>query len=83
MARVPVPRLVGEAYLVTRYEDAVAVLRDERLVKDARSARDPVNLRLRWVPRALQPLSHTMLDSDGAEHRRLRGQCATPSRPAT
>jgi cytochrome P450 len=72
VARVPVPGVVGNAYLVTRYEDAVAVLRDERFVKDVRSARDPGNLRLPWVPRALQPLSHTMLDSDGAEHRRLR-----------
>lgn len=41
-------------------------------MKDVRSARDPGNLRLPWVPRALQPLSHTMLDSDRAEHRRLR-----------
>ena len=72
VARVPVPGVVGNAYLITRYEDAVAVLRDERFVKDVRSARDPGNLRLPWVPRALQPLSHTMLDSDGAEHRRLR-----------
>jgi cytochrome P450 len=29
VARVPVPGVVGDAYLVTRYEDAVAVLRDE------------------------------------------------------
>jgi len=72
VARISVPGVVGDAYLVTRYEDAVAVLRDERFVKDVRSARDPGNLRLPWVPRALQPLSHTMLDSDGAEHRRLR-----------
>jgi cytochrome P450 PksS len=72
VARVPVPGVVGNAYLITRYEDAVAVLRDERFVKDVRSARDPGNLRVPWVPRALKPLSHTMLDSDGAEHRRLR-----------
>jgi cytochrome P450 PksS len=63
---------MDEAYLITRYEDAAAVLRDERFVKDVRSARDAQNLGLPWMPRALKPLSHTMLDSDGEEHRRLR-----------
>src|SRR5207253_513599 len=73
VARVSVPGVSGEAYLVTRYEDAAAVLRDERFAKDVRNARDPGNLRLPWVPGALKPLMHTMLDSDGAEHHRLRG----------
>jgi cytochrome P450 PksS len=72
VARVRVPVTVGDAYLVTRYEDAVAVLKDERFVKDVRNARDPGNLRRPWVPRALEPLSHTLLDTDGAEHQRLR-----------
>jgi cytochrome P450 len=73
VVRVSVPGVAaGGAYLVTRYEDAIAVLRDERFVKDVRSARDPGDLRQPWMPRALRPLSHTMLDSDGAEHRRLR-----------
>ena len=72
VARVSVPGVPGDAYLVTRYEDAVAVLRDERFVKDVRSARAPGDLRLPWMPRAIRPLSHTMLDSDGDEHRRLR-----------
>jgi cytochrome P450 PksS len=70
---VSVPGIPGEAYLVTRYDDAVAVLRDERFVKDVRSARDPGDLRLPWMPSSLRPLAHTMLDSDGEEHRRLRG----------
>lgn len=63
---------MDEAYLVTRYEDAAAVLRDERFVKDIRSARDSHHFGVPWVPRALKPLAHTMLDSDGDEHRRLR-----------
>jgi cytochrome P450 len=61
-----------EAYLVTRYEDAAAVLRNERFVKDVRSARNAHDLGVPWMPRALKPLAHTMLDSDGEEHRRLR-----------
>ena len=72
VARVSVPGVAGDAFLVTRYEDVVAVLRDERFVKDARSVRDPGDQRRPWMPGALQPLAHTMLDSDGEEHRRLR-----------
>jgi cytochrome P450 PksS len=61
-----------EAYLITRYEDAAAVLRDERFVKDVSNARDAHHLGTPWMPRALKPLAHTMLDADGDEHRRLR-----------
>jgi cytochrome P450 PksS len=70
--RVRVHTDMQEAYLVMRYEDAAAVLRDERFVKDVRGARDPRELRLPWMPRAVKPLAHTILDSDGDEHRRLR-----------
>jgi cytochrome P450 len=74
VVRVPVRvhASMDEAYLITRYEDAAAVLRDERFVKDVRSARDARHLGLSWMPRALKPLAHTMLDADGDEHRRLR-----------
>jgi cytochrome P450 len=40
----------SEAYLVSRYEDALAVLRDERFVKDIRSARPSDKLNLPWMP---------------------------------
>jgi cytochrome P450 len=72
VARVSVPGVSGDAFLVTRYEDAVAVLRDERFAKDVRSARGSADLRLAWMPRALEPLANTMLDRDGEAHRRLR-----------
>jgi cytochrome P450 len=62
----------GAAYLVNRYEDALIVLRDERFVKDVRHARPLDDLKLPWTPNALKPLSHTLLDADGEEHRRLR-----------
>jgi cytochrome P450 len=74
VARVPVRVHFGreEAYLITRYDDAAMVLRDEHFVKDVRSARHTSDLGVPWMPRAIKPLAHTMLDSDGAEHRRLR-----------
>jgi cytochrome P450 PksS len=77
-AEQPVARIAvavggtGEAYLVSRYEDAITVLRDERFVKDVRHARPLDDLKLPWTPKALKPLSHTLLDADGEEHRRLR-----------
>ena len=73
VVHVPVRGVPAGAYLVTRYDDAAVVLRDERFVKDVRSARDAGDLRQPWMPKALRQLSHTMLDSDGDEHRRLRG----------
>ncbi|HEU0015215.1 MAG TPA: cytochrome P450 [Longimicrobium sp.] len=59
------------AWLVTRYDDAVAALKDERLLKDPRTAargggKPP------WVPGLLRPLTRNMLDLDGADHARLR-----------
>ena len=73
VVRVPMPGGLREGYLITRYEDAIRVLRDDQhFVKDVRSARDPRHLGQPWIPPLLRPLNHTMLDSDGAEHRRLR-----------
>jgi len=77
VVRVALPnaRMPGghqEAYLVTRYEDGAAVLRDERFIKDHRSLGEPWQRSSQWIPKALQPLSRTMLDTDGADHRRLR-----------
>src|SRR5713226_7096008 len=64
VVRVPMPGGLREGYLITRY--------DEHFVKDVRSARDPRHLGQPWIPPLLRPLNHTMLDSDGAEHRHLR-----------
>jgi cytochrome P450 PksS len=72
VVRMAVPFAEGHAYVVTRYAEAAAVLRDERFVKNVRTARDPGDLRLPWTPRSLRPLQHNMLDTDGTEHRRLR-----------
>ncbi len=86
VVRVPLPdvHLPGgaqEAYLVTRYEDAAAVLRDERFVKDVRSVRPPDQRQMPWMPKSLRALGRTMLDTDGADHRRLRTLVRDTSAP--
>lgn len=61
------------AWLITRYDDVVAALKDERLVKDPRSAMTPEQAaRIPWVPAVFRPLERNMLDLDGADHARLR-----------
>jgi cytochrome P450 len=62
------------AWLVTRYEDVVTLLKDDRFAKDKRSAMSGIQLaREPWVPRMLKPLERNMLDVDAPEHTRLRG----------
>ena len=60
-------------WLVTRYEDVVAVLKDERFVKDWRKAMTPEQLaQITPIPEAMRPLSENMLDKDPPDHERLR-----------
>src|SRR5918911_4843985 len=60
-------------WLVTRYEDAVAVFRDERFVKDWRSVMTPEQLaQMPPMPEVTKPLSRNMLDTDPPDHERLR-----------
>lgn len=56
-------------WLVTRYADAVNVLKDPRLAKNARAAGTP---RGDWVPGFVRPLERNMLDLDPPDHTRLR-----------
>ena len=60
-------------WLVTRYEDVVAVLKDERFVKDWRKAMTPEQLaQIPPIPEAMRLLSENMLDKDPPDHERLR-----------
>src|SRR5919112_2836741 len=60
-------------WLVTRYEDVVAVLKDERFVKDWRKAMPPEQLaQIPPIPEVMKPLSENMLDKDPPDHERLR-----------
>ncbi len=61
------------AWLVTRYADVLALLKDERFVKSPanviagdKSYREP------WMPAMFRPLSRNMLDLEPPDHTRLR-----------
>jgi cytochrome P450 PksS len=60
-------------WLITRYEDVNALLKDERFTKNRRSALTPEQIRgLPWVPPMFRPLERNMLDLDTPDHTRLR-----------
>jgi cytochrome P450 len=56
------------AWLITRYSDVLAVLKDNRFGKDQVNARTPP-----WLPGPFKPLLRNMLDLDEPDHARLRG----------
>ena len=53
------------AWLVTRYDDAVTVLRDPRISKN-------ISAQMRYIPRFARPLTDHMLGRDPPDHTRLR-----------
>ena len=61
------------AWLVTRYDDVAAVLKDERFVKDRGNALSSQQRgKQPWVPDLFKPLARNMLDVDAPDHTRLR-----------
>jgi cytochrome P450 len=71
--RVELPEGRG-VWLITRYDDVLAVLKDERFVKDWRKALSPEQLaRIPAIPPVMEPLSRNMLGTDPPDHERLRG----------
>src|ERR1043166_7418543 len=65
--RIPT-RKVG--WLITRYDDVVAVLRDSRFVKDPKNAGSTGGAV--WLPGPLRAMTRNMLDLDPPDHTRLR-----------
>jgi cytochrome P450 len=60
-------------WLITRYEDVTALLKDERFVKNRRTAMTSEQLhKMSWVPPMFRPLERNMLDLDPPDHTRLR-----------
>jgi cytochrome P450 len=69
----PVTLMKQRAWLITRYDDVLNVLKDERFAKDRRNAMTPEQLKkLPWVPSMFKPLEQNMLDLDSPDHTRLR-----------
>jgi cytochrome P450 len=61
------------AWLVARYDEVAALLRDPRFAKDPLNAREPRRGSAGpWVPGFLRPLTRNMLDLDAPDHTRLR-----------
>ncbi len=60
------------AWLVSRYDDAVAALGNPQFVKDPVKAKGDGGSRPPWLPGPLRALSRNMLDLDEPDHRRLR-----------
>jgi cytochrome P450 PksS len=62
------------AWLITRYDDVLAVLTDERFGKNRVNAMSPEQISKQpWMPNIFRPLSQNMLDLDAPDHTRLRG----------
>lgn len=60
------------AYLITRYEDVSASLKDPRILKNLNAAQTKSGKRSVWIPKTFRPLLHNMLNTDEPDHRRLR-----------
>jgi cytochrome P450 len=79
-AEAPVYRMTAHRptksplWLITRYQDVAAVLKDERLVKDHKNTLPPDQVRkTSWLPGFFNILDNNMLDMDEPDHTRLRG----------
>jgi cytochrome P450 PksS len=60
-------------WLATRYDDVVALLKDERFVNEGRKVRTAEQAaRQPWVPKAFKPLQRNLLSLDAPDHTRLR-----------
>ncbi len=69
----PVTLMKQRAWLITRYDDVLNVLKDERFAKDRHNAMTPGQLKKSsWMPPIFKPLEHNMLDLDSPDHTRLR-----------
>ena len=72
LVTLPVP-FKRRAWLVTRYDGVLSVLKDPRFAKNPRNAMLPEQLKkMPWKPPMFKPLEQNMLDLDSPDHTRLR-----------
>lgn len=82
LARTKLP-MVGPGYVLTRYDDVVAALKDPRFSSDSRQAATGTGPAPKWLPRVFRTLQYSMITADEPEHGRLRSlvhQAFTPRR---
>ena len=61
------------AWLITRYDDVIDVLKDERFAKNRRNAMSSEQLKKApWMPPMFKPLERNLLGLDKPDHTRLR-----------
>ncbi|HVS38036.1 MAG TPA: cytochrome P450 [Gemmataceae bacterium] len=85
-AEAPVLRIAmpdkRTAWLVTRYDDVTAVLKDERFIKNKLAAWELGGAERPWVPSAFKPLFRNMLNLDPPDHTRIRALVQKAFTPA-
>ncbi len=71
----------NKAYLITRYDDVIDVMKDPRVFKNPGRAKTNSGSGMIWMPKNFRPLLNNMLNTDEPDHRRLRNlvqQAFTP-----
>jgi cytochrome P450 len=66
------PTGLGEPWLVTRYADVSALLKDNRLTKNPANALSSEQLARMRIPKMFAPLMRNMLSQDDPDHARLK-----------
>lgn len=66
--------VTGHAYVVSRYEDCVALLTDPRVIRDNRTIDGSTSLVPPFIPlpKSTELMLHSMIGSDDPDHKRLR-----------
>ena len=71
------------AWLIARYDDVLAALKDRRFAKDRTKALTAEQLRKQpWIPGFAKPLTRSMIDLDEPDHPRLRNLVQKAFTPA-
>ncbi len=66
------PTRLGQPWLVTRYGDVSALLKDNRFAKNPANALSPEQLARLRIPKMFAPLMQNMLSQDNPNHARLK-----------
>ncbi len=66
--------VTGRAYVVSRYEDCVVLLKDPRVIRDNRTIDTSTPLLPSFIPlpKSTELILHSMIGSDEPDHKRLR-----------